>query len=152
MDFDPHSRRSAQLSPNRELTVGAKILCSWRLGWGGDASLFIRTRLDKEGRVRMNPARISRQQPARTTLGTEVGDGSYTVAPPGSDTVKKKKKRGRKWAARERRRRWARMGTVGPGKVSSLFLFIFCFISFSNSNFNSNSNFVALCILANYLF
>ena len=98
MDFDPHSRRSAQLSPNRELTVGAKILCSWRLGWGGDASLFIRTRLDKEGRVRMNPARISRQQPARTTLGTEVGDGSYTVAPPGSDTVKKKKKRGRKWA------------------------------------------------------
>ena len=46
----------------------------------------------------MNPARISRQQPARTTLGTEVGDGSYTVAPPGSDTVKKKKKRGRKWA------------------------------------------------------
>jgi hypothetical protein len=42
----------------------------------------------------MNPAQISRQQPARTTLGTEVGDGSYTVAPPGSDTVKKKKKKG----------------------------------------------------------
>jgi hypothetical protein len=43
-------------------------------------------------------------------------------------------------AVLERRRRWARMGTVGLGKVSSLFLFIFCFISFSNSNFNSNSN------------
>ena len=89
---------------------------------------------------------------APVALVGDEGDRADLVAPPGSDTVKKKKKRGRKWAARERRRRWARMGTVGPGKVSSLFLFIFCFISFSNSNFNSNSNFVALCILANYLF
>jgi hypothetical protein len=54
---------SSSLSPNRELTVGAKILCSWRLGWGGDASLFMRTSPVKEGRVRMNLARISCQQP-----------------------------------------------------------------------------------------
>ena len=32
------------------------------------------------------------------------------------------------WAARGRKRRWARMGTVGPGKFPSLFLFILSFI------------------------
>jgi hypothetical protein len=64
---------SSSLSPNRELTVGAKILCSWRLGWGGDASLFIRTSPVKERRVQMNPARISRQQPARNHTRNEGG-------------------------------------------------------------------------------
>jgi hypothetical protein len=78
---------SSSLSPNRELTVGAKILCSWQLGWGGDASLFMRTSPVKEGRVRMNPPGFLANNPLETMLGTKVGDGSYTVAPPARENA-----------------------------------------------------------------